>query len=245
MVGERGSGLNAFSMFLILILLYFAQRSDSANVYSQNVKTQDHPEQTEKPMEEKLAVGLSNGDVEEYISDYTNPEPVASVDKPEVEQTEFEQTFEQIMEDTFEPTFETTEEDVAPVVEMAEDEESLEEEEAYEEIESEVEPEEVPLAEELTQEPEEKFVSELFIEEMQTEVVGSNEVTEEQPEISSEAEFAESEQIQQAVPVEFSEVTEEPILGGQDKLFLKPVINDLKIKKTEHNGPKISIRFGS
>lgn len=241
MVGERGSGLNAFSMFLILILLYFAQRSDSANVYSQNVKTQDHPEQTEKPMEEKLAVGLSNGDVEEYVSDYTNPEPVASVDKPKVGQTEFEQTFEQIMEDTFE----TTEEDVAPVVEMAEDEESPEEEEAYEEIEGEVEPEEVPMAEEFTQEPEEKFVSELFIEEMQTELVGSNEVTEEQPEISSEAEFAESEQIQQAVPVEFIEVTEEPILGGQDKLFLKPVINDLKIKKTEHNGPKISIRFGS
>ncbi|WP_149026600.1 hypothetical protein [Desulforamulus ferrireducens] len=242
-VGERGSGSNAFSLFLILILLYFAQKDSYANVYMENINTKEQPDQDENPLEEKLAVGLSNGEVQEYMPDETvhYQEEQTVVDFVSLDGSVVEEPVEQeAVEETWEDTYELAEEYFTTDMDVEENENL---EELPVDTASEVEPE-VDI-EESVQEQDEEFTSGDSVEEMPTEIEASDEVTEEQPEVSGAEEFTEAEESQQIDAEEPIQITEEPILGGQDKLFLKPVINDIKIKKVEHTGPKITIRFGS
>ncbi|SHK46155.1 hypothetical protein [Desulforamulus aeronauticus] len=235
MVGERGSGSNAFSLFLILVLLYFAQRGVSVNAYSESSKAQDIPEQPETPTEGKLAVGLSNGEVTEYIPDSVvyfeenDLEPVVPI-----EQLEFEQTMA-------DPAELTEEEWVA-----AEEVEEIKEifEESSEEIELEEASEKEPIVDVFFQVPEENLLD--SIEETQNEFIAPDEVTEEPLGwSSSEEEFIQDEQEEQPfMETPSTQITAEPLLGGQDHLFLKPLINDIKTQKVKHAGPKISINFG-
>jgi len=70
-VGDRGSGSNAFSLFLIFILLYFSQKGAATPGASSpsSVPQEDHQGHSEETAENKLAVGLDYGNAVEYQQD--------------------------------------------------------------------------------------------------------------------------------------------------------------------------------
>ncbi|SHF01438.1 hypothetical protein SAMN02745133_01621 [Desulforamulus putei DSM 12395] len=203
--GERGSNYNAFTLFLIFILLYLSQKGTNASAYSESGQTKaDEYQQPEQPAEEKVAVGLSNGEVAEYQhtvsemdEEITDDQQEISVQHPEV----IEQTEEQALEETL-----VDEPQEAPEISV---------EEPVEETPQPVEESADQADEVMPTIPQENF-----------------EVSVTEP----EAEEAEASS---------NEVTDEPVLGGQNNLFLKPtVMTDIHVKK-QHTGPKVNIKFGS
>ncbi|WP_073238424.1 hypothetical protein [Desulforamulus putei] len=205
MAGERGSNYNAFTLFLIFILLYLSQKGTNASAYSESGQTKaDEYQQPEQPAEEKVAVGLSNGEVAEYQhtvsemdEEITDDQQEISVQHPEV----IEQTEEQALEETL-----VDEPQEAPEISV---------EEPVEETPQPVEESADQADEVMPTIPQENF-----------------EVSVTEP----EAEEAEASS---------NEVTDEPVLGGQNNLFLKPtVMTDIHVKK-QHTGPKVNIKFGS
>lgn len=208
MAGDRGSSYNAFTLFLIFILLYLAQKGTDASAYSENVQTETDQFQTPaEPPEKKVAVGLSDGDVTEY--------PQSTVIETEEEMEEEQEIVvpePAVIEET-ELTDETQaeEEQAAPEVII---------EEPVEEIRDPIEESTVDDAS--------------LMDEIQTNLQEMVEVNVPEPQ-------AEDTSVGSAE----SEVTDEPVLGGQSNLFLKPTVMTGIHPKKQTGGPKVSIKFGS
>lgn len=232
--GDRGSNYNAFTLFLIFILLYLSQKGVNASAYSQSGDSNiNHSEQPEMPLEKQVAVGLSNGDMEEY-----SQEPVwQAEEQPFLMEDETEEAVVEETEMSVEPDNIPLEQEELPVEQQEIFEQPLEEEdeqfsETTEELAEEVDvPENYIFETKLS-----GGISKQFEAPKTTEEVVEEFTHEDEPEtIAAEEEVMADDQI----------INEEPILGGQSNLFLKPtVMTGVHVDK-KHSGPKISFKFGS
>lgn len=257
--GDRGLNYNAFTLFLIFILLYLAQKGTSASAYSES--SQDQANQPETSAENQVAVGLSNGDIQEYTQEPVyQPEQSLVYEEPALEEEvseDYEEVQEAVVEDYPEESVDSTENELEPETTVATEEsnvtEVLEEEvvsevpleEApVEQVEEQVEelPEELPDAVEPEQEVAEQVeeVEEPFMQETPEELPEPTETMQEDLAVVDQEMVEVSTQEEACQPT-----TEEPVLGGQSNLFLKPtVMAGVASKEEKHSGPKINFRFG-
>lgn len=204
--GDRGSSYNAFTLFLIFILLYLSQKGTNASAYSETGQTKaDQYQQPAKP----AAVGLSDGDVAEY--------PQSTVIETDEEITDGQhETFVQQPE----------------VVEKTEKPEKtpVEEQQAAPEVLLEEPVEETP-------EPVEESTGDSISQ--------VDEIMQTMPQEIVEGSVKEPEAGEPTANISDSEVNDEPVLGGQNNLFLKPTVMTGIHAKKQSPGPKVSIKFGS
>ncbi|ABO49783.1 hypothetical protein Dred_1249 [Desulforamulus reducens MI-1] len=222
MAGDRGSGYSAFSLFLIFILLYLSQQGTKASAYHQDNKKQD------KSSEEKVAVGLSDGEVMEYspspTADYVEDMSEGEQNIPViVEETDHDMSEEVGTDDLFEDLTNNEKEQLEETKVIEETVVSVVEEEVEVEVTNEVENE----VSEVTEDFEPTNLTE------PTDTIDTIE-----PQDNGQADVVE------ALESEEKNTDQEPVLGGQNNLFLKPTVMSGLGNTKQQAGPKISIKFG-
>lgn len=228
MAGDRESGHNAYSLFLIFILLYLSQKSIKASAYHQDSKS----EQQGTSLNEKFAVLTPDGEVTEFSPSQEDSMEEKMEEQNVVEETEANELEEVVEPDiTWDPIIGENEviqpdepeeiEDIAipmgnTVTPIEEKEEAAEEVDQFEQVEEEAKEE--------------------AIEDIQPIDMSESQKDSEDIPMMPEAEIKGNEK---------EIVEDEPVLGGQSNLFLKPtVMNSVKPKK-QQPGPKISFNYGN
>ncbi|GAB6182247.1 hypothetical protein JCM14036_35660 [Desulfotomaculum defluvii] len=247
MAGDRESGYNAYSLFLIFILLYLSQKSIKASAYHQD----SNSEQQGTSLNEKFAVLVPDGGVMEYAPSQKESMEESMEDQSVVEETVANEVEEIEPDLTLDPIVGGNEEfHLGEPEEISDEAEPMENtvapiDEKEEVVEQIKDIEELNEVEELNDVVDE--IKEESIQDILPIVI---------PEPIEEVSLAEPPKdienikdipMEQEVNIKGDEkevVEDEPVLGGQSNLFLKPtVMNSVKTKK-QQTGPKISFKYG-